>query len=203
MKNKLVGHIIFTLMMISLMCSINESQAADRKFGYGLKIGLNVADYTNSRGTPRYGLYGGAFVDYNFHRLFGMETGLFYSQQGSNSVSESGYIGFTQHKFDYLSIPIYFKYYLIPGFRIFAGPQASIMISAKRNYRTDEGSWTVANMKGVNNYDLSVVAGVGYNFSFGLDLGVSFTYGLSQLKINSVGGKHNTSMVRVTAGWRF
>lgn len=202
MRSLLFFYLLVALLVGTLVfMSVGRAQARDRKFGYGVKVGMNVADYTNSRGTPRYGLYGGAFCDYNFARVMGMEVGAYYSQQGSNSVSESGYIGFTKHKLDYLLVPIHFKYYLIPRFRLFAGVQAGFLLSANRNYKTQEGWWSVEKMRGVRSYDLAVEAGVGYTFGFGLDLGVGFTYGLSDLKITDAA--NHTSMVRVTAGWRF
>lgn len=196
----------FTACMI---LSINPTHAQQEKgFGFGVQVGTNFADYTNSNGKSRVGLYAGAMIDYNFSRRWGVESGVFFSQQGNRNNAEGGYVvggqeGRTDHLLDYVSVPLYLKFVVLGGFRVYAGAQASYLISAKRkiNYANGSVYETMPSDK-VKPFDLAANLGVGYHFKFGLDVAATYSFGFYDV-LTYTDKDHKSSMLRVTVGWRF
>jgi hypothetical protein len=86
----------------------------------------------------------------------------------------------------YLDVPVLAKAYLTPGLYLYAGPQASFLVSAKAR--------AAAGLLGFNAYqqdfevkqylrtvDFALVGGVGYQHESGLGLSAGYDYGLSSL----------------------
>ncbi len=165
-------------------------------FGYGARVGMNLADFTGSTGSGRAAFSGGAFVDYTFTR-FGFELGLYYNGQGSRGVVESGFgNSAVDYNLDYLNAQLLAKYQLFDGFRIFLGPEGGYLLNSTIKYgdKTED-------FNEIAQWDLGIAAGVGYSFSFGLDLSASYTRGLIDMFKNDRTSYNST--FRVTAGWRF
>lgn len=190
-----VKKIILLLLVALFSTTISSAQNGDG-FGYGAKIGVNIADFTGSTGTARAGFLGGAFVDYNIDRL-GFEVGVYYSQLGSRDDIRQDIPGNkASYKFDYLSSQLLAKYQLFSGFRVFVGPELSYLLSSKEYY--DD---TTTDIDYINGWDFGVAAGVGYSFTFGLDLSAYFVRGVTNIMTNDNTAYNST--FRVAVGWRF
>lgn len=199
------------LAILAIFVTIQGYAQHSEGFGFGVRLGSNFADYNNSNGKSRAGLYTGAMIDYNFNKHWGLETGLYYSQQGNSDNAESGYVnteegyknGRTDHLMDYLSLPVSLKFTILGGFRVYGSAQVAYLMSARRRINNVNGS-AIERMSrdDVNSVDLSAQLGVGYGFKFGLDLTASYSWGFYDVLLNTP--KHNsTNIFRVAVGWRF
>ncbi|MFI3287694.1 MAG: porin family protein [Rikenellaceae bacterium] len=185
--------VIISVFFCSVLCA--SAQNGDG-FGYGARVGVSLSDFTGSTGSGRAGFSGGAFVDYTITR-FGFELGVYYNGQGSLSVVESGYAGNTvDYNLDYLNIQLLAKYQLFDGFRIFLGPEGGYLLSSTLKYDDNK-----EDIDYINKWDLGIAAGVGYSFSFGLDLSASYTRGLFDM-FETERTAYNSTF-RVAVGWRF
>jgi len=186
-----------------LLSAVSAGYAQEKAgFGVGVRAGMNFSDLTSITGNPRIGFNAGLFGDYYFSRNFGVELGVFYSQQGNldNNIARYGTTD-TDYKINYLSFPLVVNYRIFNRFRIFAGPQIVIMLDSKIKPSVPGGIW-----REVKGHDLSGIAGVGYTFPFGLDISVSYTFGFTNIfhsYTGSQGGNSHTSMFRMNFGWRF
>lgn len=186
---------IVAIFALSVFCVSSFAQNGDG-FGFGVRAGINMADFTGSTGASRVGFFGGVFGDYTIKR-FGFELGLYYSEQGADNIVEQGIAGNrNNYRFDYLNLQLLVKYQVFNGFRVFIGPQFSYLLNAKRS----NDSYTEP-FKAVMGSDLGITAGVGYTFTFGLDLAASYSRGFFDIfKDDRLA---YSSTFRVTAGWRF
>lgn len=169
-------------------------------FGYGPRVGVNLADYTNSPGSSRAGIYAGAFADYNFTHRWGIETGVYYSQLGSAQNVELGYANRTVHQFDYLSVPLVAKFNFLGGFRAFLGGEGLFLMSAHRKEKGSDGMRT--KMDNVRSSNLALTFGAAYLFRCGLDISASYSKGLYSVRQDVVKST-NPTYFRVAVGWRF
>ena len=159
--------------------------------GFGVKAGLNIANLNSVESDSRYGVHAGIFADWYFTRNFGLELGVYYSQQGNKARTQYGTI--TQ-KLDYLSVPLTFNYRIYNKARVFVGPQFAGLLNG--------GS----SLFPVRDMDITAIAGLGYTFGFGLDLSTSYTIGVRDLHRSGYTGSGQggyTSVWRVSVGYRF
>ncbi len=118
--------ILFVMVVMAILGTTNVN-AQDFKFG--AKAGINLANLrgngetTNSRTSIHFGLV----AEYKLNEQFAIQPELLYSGQGAK---ERGTLMGTDIKvtlkFDYLNLPVMFKYYVTEGFSLQAGPQLGI-----------------------------------------------------------------------------
>lgn len=180
----------------------------------GIRAGLNVADWHGeavnsvmdvadfSNGavtkTTKPGFHVGLYATLPISPNFAIEPGVLYSEKGTQL---SATLPFEQLDFlnakvtatsrmAYIDVPVLAKVYVTPGFYLYAGPQASVLVSNKA--RVD------ARVLGFSAYkqdfdikdqfrpvDFAVVGGLGYQFSSGFGLSAGYDYGLSSLDKNN------------------
>ena len=86
----------------------------------------------------------------------------------------------------YIDVPVLAKVYITPGFYLYAGPQASFLVSGKARvdasvlgfsgYKQD---FDVSNQ--LRKVDFAAVGGLGYQFDNGLGLSAGYDYGFTSL----------------------
>ena len=187
--------IIFTGLFLFV---VSVGMAQVKGFGFGPRVGLNFADYLNSLGRSRTGLYGGVFVDYNITHRWGFETGAYYSQLGSAQNVEPGHAGKTVHRMDYLSVPLVAKFNFLGGFRAIAGVEGLFKLSADCKEKGQPAKKIEGNVRSSN---LALTFGAGYLFRCGLDLSVSYSKGIHS-SITGLGKTTCPTYFRIAAGWR-
>jgi hypothetical protein len=136
-----------------------SNNSDEKKFTYGLGIGLNMAnifDGNVSAGVENKNLFrlnGGVNVQYQFTPVLGIKSGLRYSQIGSNYVY-SGSGGESKMKIDQLQVPIMLNIRLNGGLSktyLGLGIQNGFLMSAK--FEDDDYDYK-------NYYDSSDLQGV-------------------------------------------
>jgi len=180
---------------------------------FGLRAGVNVSDwsgdavqsvmdvagYTNGAVTKEMkpGLSAGVYATIPISPGFAIEPGVGYSEKGARLVGTLPFESFdflnarvtATSRMAYIDVPVLFKGYLTPGFYLFAGPQASFLVSNK--VRVEAGALGFSAFKTdfdvksqFRPVDLAVVGGLGYQFDGGFGLSAGYDYGLSTLDKN-------------------
>ncbi len=181
----------------------------------GLRAGLNVADvqgdavrsFTTLAGYApdgtvtkqmRPGFYAGLYATLPITPSFAIEPGITYAEKGTVL---RGTLPFPALDFlnanvtgtarlAYVDVPVLAKVYLTPGFYLYAGPQASFLVSGKARVEAGALGFTaykqdfdVADQ--LRKVDFAAVGGLGYQFNNGLGLSAGYDYGLTSLDKNN------------------
>jgi opacity protein-like surface antigen len=182
---------------------------------FGFRGGLNLADvrgdavksFTTLAGYApdgavtremRPGFYAGLYATLPIGPGFAIEPGISYSEKGTVL---RGTLPFPALDFlnaqvtgtarlAYVDVPVLAKVFVTPGFYLYAGPQASFLVSGKARveagalgftaYRQD---FDISNQ--LRKVDFAAVAGLGYQFENGLGLSAGYDYGLTSLDTNN------------------
>jgi len=195
-------------LILALIVTASASAHAQIGFGWGPRVGFNASKITRSRADSKLGFTGGLYAGYNISRSFGIEVGALYSQQGAKVDNAKLRVG-------YFNFPVVAKIPIIAGFHAYLGPQFSARVGGR--IKIDDAKTKVKDM--FRKWDMGGIAGLGYQFKFGLNVGVNYNFGfldmvmddytytgivdkwtLDQL-IEKVDGKNGTW--QVTLGWRF
>lgn len=177
---------------------------------FGVRAGLNVADvagdavqslmgaadYTQGAVTRemRPGFHVGLYATLPIGAGFAIEPGLSYSEKGAVlrgtvPVPALDFLN-TQLKgtarLAYLDVPVLAKVFVTEGFYLFAGPQASFLISGKARAEAGALGFTAYKQdfdlkSQLRSVDFAAVGGLGYQFSNGLGLSAGYDYGLTSL----------------------
>ena len=186
-------------------------QVSAQDFHFLPKIGLNLANMTNSDGSMKPGLNVGVAAEFPINPQFSIEPGIYYSMQGVKE-SEGGISG--KIKNDYINIPIYAKAYLYNGFYAFAGPQFGFLARSKASASYNGTDISVNSKDAFKTFDFALGIGVGYQFDLGLlvsmNYNIGFTNTLSDGDItlngnskNWDGEKARNGVLQINLGWRF
>ncbi len=102
---------IFFVMVVMTILGTTNVNAQDFKFG--AKAGINLANLRNNGETTdsRPSIHFGLVAEYKLSEQFTVQPELLYSGQGAKGKSYVDELDITL-KFDYLNLPIMFKYYV-------------------------------------------------------------------------------------------
>lgn len=166
----------------------------------GVKLGMNIANCTNSDADARIGLNVGVMGQYFFTDHFAIEGDLLYSQQGCKA-KEDGVKATV--KLDYLTIPVLAKYYPTTGFNVYAGPQFGFAVNKKAK-GSGYGVSVESDLEGVNTFDFGAVIGLGYDFNFGLLVDLRYNPGFTHIfkDVDSDDNSRN-SVFTIGVGYKF
>lgn len=190
----------------TLPTSVTQTQGVR----FGLRAGVNVADWsgdavqsvldvaelTNGAVTRevRPGFHAGLYATLPLGPRFTIEPGVTYSEKGTQLAGRVPLERFdflnarvtATARMAYIDVPVLAKAYLTNGLYLYAGPQASYLVSNKM--RVEAGALGFSAFKqdyDVRNQfrelDFAVVGGLGYQFDSGLGLSAGYDYGLSSL----------------------
>lgn len=178
---------IVLVVLVSFFGLSTQAQGID----LGIKAGVNfsnISDAYNLDTENKTGFVGGIFLGIKFSEKFAIQPELLYSQQGTKF--DAGEIDLT-----YVNVPVIFKYYLIQGLNIQAGPQFGFMVDDNLGEVFHEIGENIEN----NDFETSGVVGLGYDLPMGLRVSARYNFGLTE--INDNGGKN--SVVSLAVGYSF
>jgi len=192
--------------VLLMLLAVVSLQVNAQDFYFTPKLGLNIANMTNSDGVDsRIGLNVGFGVEKPITDVFALESGVFYSMQGAKSDGAT-------LKLDYINVPVLAKYYVTSGFNVFAGPQLGINVKSEVGASGGGMSASVDMSDVVKTVDVALNVGVGYQFDMGLSLSASYSRGLiGAFKDGELFGEgimvgddnSNHSVFSINVGWRF
>lgn len=130
------------LLITAAVFAFGFSNAQEVKFG--VKAGLNVSMLNggdlsvnqNSDTKSKVGFHIGGLAEIKLNPKFSIQPELLYSQEGGNNTYFTNFEG-TPYNFDQditlskINLPIIFKYYVVEGLSIEAGPQLDYIMTAK------------------------------------------------------------------------
>ena len=176
------------LVVVAVMFGIStQAQGID----LGIKVGANFANITDaSNFDSKTGFVAGAFLGLKFSEKFAIQPELLYSQQGAD---------FDEGEFDlsYINVPIIFKYYLVQGLNIQAGPQFGFVVDDKISF--DGIVDGIESGVEANSFDTTGVVGLGYDFPLGIRVDARYNFGLTEVVDD--GGKN--SVISLAVGYSF
>jgi hypothetical protein len=190
---------------------------------FGIKGGLNVSGLALSTSGKLVGakynsltsFHGGAYALLRIGKL-GIQPELIYSRQGQIYNSP----GYTSLRTDltYINVPIMIKYYLVGGLNLQAGPQFGFLASAKGDLVQLSGgnpgqALLNQDLKSfLNSSDFSFGFGAGLDLPLGINMGIRYNIGLSNIN-KYTGGQTNTpsfsvasthnQVLQLSLGYRF
>jgi hypothetical protein len=179
----------------------NLNQLIDKTNGY-----LQTSDRT--------GFFAGVNTNIPVTKNFSIEPGLYYTQKGYDLAGKFDMKGIeflgakakAGLQTQYIDLPVLFKGNF-GGFQIFAGPQVSYL--AQANLKTTAGvlgfnilNKTMDVSDQFNRWDAAVTAGVGYQFTNGMNIMASYDYGLVKVDASQNLNAFNRS-IKVGIGINF
>jgi hypothetical protein len=205
--------IIFSIMkktLLSLALLVGVAGAANAQTGLklGLKGGFNGATFSgsDSKGSEyKAGFAAGGLLNYGFSDLISVQGELLYSQKGgSRDYAASGGTNTSKTTLGYIDVPVLLKVTAGDdgkGLFFEAGPQGSFVLH-QRSFTEDNGGKqigsSITSTDALNKVVLGYVAGIGYQLTSGLGLGIRYTGDISQVykdgnTVATVGGVTTTT----------
>ncbi len=207
MKKITLSVILAGLFLFSVAPGATQAQGL---VNFGIKGGVNIAnisfdDFDDN--DPRTGFTIGAALNIGFPMLpVGLETGLYYSQQGTTLKSTLLDLEGTT-KLDYLKIPVLAKVMLGPPGPLspyfVAGPYAAFILNAEQETTTNGLSGTVDISDEVESVDFGLTMGVGADFKLmpaTMSVQIRYSYGLTDI-FEETGSKNR--VLSILAGFSF
>lgn len=174
---------IILVVLVIVMTSTVVSQEVD----FGIKAGANFATLNDATGVKnKTGFVVGIFGGIKFSDKLGIQADLLYSQQGAK---------FSGGDFDlnYVNVPVAIKYYLIKGLNVQLGPQFGFLVD-------DNVKDVFGNLVEAETFDLSGLAGVGFDLPLGIRLAARYHFGLTD---TFTAGKGKNSVFNLSVGYSF
>lgn len=206
--------IILLASFITLSITSATSQV---QIALGLKGGINLASINTSGNITsnyesRTGYHLGAYGLFKFTKL-AIQPEILFTQQGTTGTFNSQDL---EANYNYTTIPIVLKLYLVAGLNLQAGVQFGFLGKSTGdiyNTATDTITEDVELASFMKETDFSVPVGVGWDLPFGLNITARYNIGISD--VNEKTGLVNPAVVsalgtsaaknqvfQVSVGWR-
>ncbi|MEM1405559.1 MAG: porin family protein [Bacteroidota bacterium] len=153
--------------------------AVNAQISGGVKAGVNFAnqDYEalglSASSDSRTAFHAGAFFTIMFADQFGLQPEILYSGQGSTIESFSPGLDDIDQNFNYLNIPVLFRYQIIDILSLHAGPQLGFLLNAEADDEDIKDEFTST--------DFSLAFGGQVDLPMGFVGGIRYSLGLSDI----------------------
>ncbi len=181
------------LLLVTAIAILGLANVNAQDVNFGVKGGLNFATLTGGNNseigwTTDFNL--GVMAEIKISEKFSFQPELIYSGQGfGSSDSAEGTIAL-----NYLNVPLIGKYYVTEKLSLEAGPQIGFLISTKGGTQDYEDL--------IKATDFGVNLGLGYKLDNGLNFGLRYNLGLSN--ISDVSGTTNRNgVLQLSVGYFF
>ncbi|UKJ06649.1 porin family protein [Solitalea lacus] len=188
----------FYLLIASVMMA--GATMAQSPVKFGIKAGGNFANNTftnagfSASPSSLTSFFVGGLVTAEIADKFAFQPEVLLSSQGYKS-------GEFKNNTLYLNVPLMFKYNVISGLNLQAGPQVGLLLSAKEKLNGE----SVDIKKNYKNLDLGANFGAEYQFPMGLFLDARYTLGLANIAKLEEGesGSVKNTVFSLGLGFRF
>jgi len=154
---------------------------------FGIKAGANFASISDATGlSNRTGFQFGIFAGAKLNDNLGIQGDLLYSQQGAEVDPD-------KIDLNYVNVPVVIKYFVAEGLNIQLGPQFGFIVD-------DNISEVFGNLVEAESFDLTGVAGIGYDFPMGIRAEARYNFGFTDIIKDSKG---KNSVVSLAVGYSF
>lgn len=191
------------LLSLALVAGISATANA-QSTRFGIKGGVGLASITGEAvsGANKKNLVvpqAGLMADFGFSDLLSFHPELLYSQKGIRYESGSAY---AQSRLSYLDLPLLLRVHA-DGLFFEAGPQIGFLIGEKDETNVLGTTVTSTSTDGTRKVDAGYIAGVGYQLSSGLEFGVRYNGGISDIQDPSGSSKIRNSVFQFQVGYMF
>lgn len=181
------------LLLVAAVAVFGFSNVAAQDIKFGVKGGLNLANITGNNTKafdPVTSFNFGIMSEISITDKFSFQPELMYSGQGYSFGSDN------LVALSYINMPLMAKYYVVKGLSIEAGPQVGYLFAAKNESVDVKDSF--------KKMDFGANVGLGYKLENGLNFGVRYNLGLSNIN-NSDGGssKYKNGVLQASVGYFF
>ena len=211
---------LFYLLGLMALVAVMPLKSTAQEFHFMPKIGFTLADISHLQTSVRSGVNVGVGAEYLFaNEIAAVEAGVYYAMQGAYiKGTVAGHYLTTFLKNDYLNIPVLAKAYVYNGINVFVGPQFSFNVKDKITMEYGGKELGKVNTTDfVENFDLAIMMGVGYQFESGLFVNANYNLGLlavfkeDEFTITGENAAHTITdglsarnrVFQISAGWRF
>lgn len=211
---------LFYLLGLMALVAVMPLKTTAQELHFMPKIGFTLADISHLQTKVRSGANVGLGAEYLFpNEIAAVETGVYYAMQGAYiKGTVAGHYLTTFQKNDYLNIPVLAKAYVYNGINVFVGPQFSFNVKDKITMEYGGKELGKVNTTDfVENFDLAIMMGVGYQFESGLFVNANYNLGLlavfkeDEFTITGENAAHTITdglstrnrVFQISAGWRF
>lgn len=211
---------LFYLLGLMALVAVMPLKTTAQELHFMPKIGFTLADISHLQTKVRSGANVGLGAEYLFpNEIAAVETGVYYAMQGAYiKGTVAGHYLTTFLKNDYLNIPVLAKAYVYNGINVFVGPQFSFNVKDKITMEYGGKELGKVNTTDfVENFDLAILLGVGYQFESGLFVNANYNFGLlavfkeDNFTISGENAAHTITdglstrnrVFQINAGWRF
>lgn len=211
---------LFYLLGLIALVAVMPLKTTAQELHFMPKIGFTLADISHLQTKVRSGANVGLGAEYLFpNEIAAVETGVYYAMQGAYiKGTVAGHYLTTFLKNDYLNIPVLAKAYVYNGINVFVGPQFSFNVKDKITMEYGGKELGKVNTTDfVENFDLAIMMGVGYQFESGLFVNANYNLGLlavfkeDEFTITGENAAHTITdglstrnrVFQISAGWRF
>lgn len=183
-----------TLFFTLLLSLVGFSETYSQGFNFGLKGGVNFADFNGSsvnfKSENITSYHAGVFMELGIAKGFSLQPELLYSTTGAD-ISFADAAGDFKNKLGYLSLPLMARIYLIPKWlSIDIGPQLSYLMNEKGN----------ANLESSKDLDFAFTGGVTLHLFGPLFIQGRYIHGLTDVKPDA---ELTNRVIQISAGLRF
>ena len=166
---------IFFIATLFFMYNANAQTAH-----FGIKGGLNASSLNsanNSDMQTKIGFNAGLLAHiHSLHSSWAIQPEIYYSDEGAKSKANNN----AKVNLGFINVPVLIQYMFDNGFRIEAGPQLNLLMSAKQKAENS----TTDIKKQLNTADFSIPVGVGYLLSSGFGFDARYNFGISNIYKN-------------------
>lgn len=186
-----------TVFFIATLFLMYNARAQEAHFG--IKGGLNASslDFAgNSDMQTKIGFNVGLLAHIHTHnKSWAIQPEIYYSDEGAKSKSNND----AKLNLGFLNVPVLVQYMFDNGFRIEAGPQLNLLMSAKQK---DKNSSTDIKNR-FNTANFSIPLGIGYLTMNGLGFDARYNFGISNIYKNDVVPKTRSNVFQFDVFYQF
>lgn len=206
------------ILSAATLAAVCFSATAQEDIKFGIKAGVNIATFGGDAedSDSRTGFHAGAVAEFKLSETFSIQPELFYSQMGAKSEYNDDFGGISVSyeetaKYDYISLPVLAKYYIIEGLSIEAGPQISLLVSSKIEQKAsgggESGEATTDVKDSTNSIDFGLAGGLAYDLPMGVFFQARYYAGISNtLDVEGNDGQDfdmKNMAVQLSVGYKF
>lgn len=188
--------------------AIGNSAFAQQEVKFGPKAGVNFSNISGlDNAEMKTGFHVGAVAEIKFNEKFSIQPEVLYSAQGAKFTNNNSEVKWNN---DYINIPIMFKYYLVDGFSVEAGPQVGFLTKAEQEGTFGGYTGTTDVKDNYKSVDFGVNFGLAYDLPSGLFVNARYNLGLSKIGEDYTIGNttfeaadHKNSVIQVGLGYKF
>lgn len=165
---------------------------------FGVKAGMNISNMTSllGSGSSRIGMHIGVFYNYQIPSVanLSIQPELLFNMKGKGKKEEKTNTytsSISKTSLNYISIPVFVKYNIIPQLYVEAGPELGFLISGtettedKATHPFTGQTHTNTETKNIlpiaNTFEFGFGIGAGYSFTPKFSAGLRYTFGLTNV----------------------